>query len=93
MRIKLEVLEGELGTRIATLTVILSFEEKMTQIRILIPILALLTWGGIIVLFDRHDPVFYAASFLFCLTLFFLARAHTGPRFMEVKIEVDSADE
>lgn len=59
----------------------------MKQKRNLIPALGFLLWSGIIMLFDRHDMGFYAASFLFSATLTLLALAHSAPKFVELKIE------
>ena len=61
----------------------------MKHKRSLIPMLGFLLWCGIIMLFNRHDMAFYALSFLFSLTLTFLALAHTGPKYVEIKIEAD----
>jgi len=59
----------------------------MKHKRNLIPLLGFLLWAGIIMLFDRHDLAFYGVSFLFSLTLTFLALANTAPKFIEIKVE------
>lgn len=64
----------------------------MTQFRKLIPALGILMWCALIMLFDRHDLVFYALTLMFSLTLIFLGLAHSGPRYVEVKIEKESND-
>ncbi len=61
----------------------------MTQKRGLIPFMGLLLWCSVIMIFDRHDMAFYAASFLFALFLTFLSLAQTAPKFIEIKVETD----
>ncbi len=56
-----------------------------------IPFYGLLLWAALIVLFNRHDYLFYLASFLFSLSLTFLAFSHSEDS-EAVKIEVETED-
>ncbi len=59
----------------------------MTHKRNFIPLMGLLLWCSLIVIFDRYDMAFYAISFLFALFLTFLSLAQTAPKFIEIKVE------
>jgi len=61
----------------------------MKHNRNIIPLSGLLLWLLLVILFDRQDPAIYAATFLFSLTLTFLALAHSGPKFVEIKIDTN----
>jgi len=61
----------------------------MKQKRSFIALLGLLLWLSLILLFNRHDLVFYAASGLFTLTLTFLAFSQVQPQYAEIEFETD----
>lgn len=59
----------------------------MKQRQIIVPILGLLFWVGLILLFNRHDLAFYAVSFLLSATLTLLVLAESSAKKTE-EVEV-----
>ena len=52
-------------------------------------LLGLLLWVGVILLFKRHDLLFYILAFLFSAAMTFLSLSEKAPRFVEARINED----
>lgn len=61
----------------------------MTLNRSLIPVLGLLLWAGLILLFNRQDLAFYLATFMLSLSITLLTLYESRPKFAEAKLNID----